>query len=173
MNLRDYVKQKQFEPGTAGSVQIEDGDFALLLIDPLHQPKDSKTGGQIVMAVLQLVVVDDSEGKPDKYLWLPRSLYLKVEQAAGLVRLLSDDDSRVIVQLEREDTVQTDNFGEPRCDRNGRPSMNRKLTFSLHATEDKFGMVTGGVPERVTIQKPQTAANGPEKAAKPRPKPLS
>ena len=165
MNLKEYVKTKLAQPGNSASLRLEEGEWCNLLIDPLTGIKDAKYGNQFAIAAQRHDTAED--GSP---LWTPCTVYLSPAEGAELVKLLPDDDGRVIVTATREVWPVLDRDGEQKLSKNGAPLFNRKLVFSLYATEDKFEQVDGGVPERVKTA-PKTEQSR-ARVERPLPKPL-
>lgn len=168
MNLKDYVKQAQLRPGASQAIKLTaDGEWCTILVDPLHPPKDAKFG-QLAMAVIEQVAQDDGHS-----VWVPRTLYLKPNEAGALVKCLPDDDSRVILTMALSLKAKTSADGEQVYNRDGDPVFNRTLSFDLFAAEHSFAQV-GDVPARVNIAaSPAAPAAEPPRAERPRPKPLT
>ena len=167
MNLKDYVKTAMAQPGNSASLRLsEDGEWCNLLVDPMTGIKQAKYGNQFAIAA-QRQDTDEDGGT----LWSPCTVYLTPAEGAQLVKLLPDDDGRAIVTAVREVSPKLDRDGEQVMTKDGRPVFNRKLSFQLYATEEKFSQVEGGVPERI-VTAPKTE-QGRARAERPLPKPLT
>lgn len=165
MNLKDFVKQAVMRPGASPALKLSaDGEFAIILIDPLHAPKDAKFGQ------LSLSVVEQTTDEADKAVWVPRTLYLTPSDASNLVKLLPEDDCRVVLTMVLHLTAKQDRDGEPVYGRDGNPLFNRRLTFDLYADQSKFELLN--VPARVTVAQADGPKVEPPRASRPLPKPL-
>lgn len=166
MSIRSYYNEASRLPGASRSFNIQPGESAVVLFDPLIEPKDAKFQKH-ALGVMEYD--EDEDGHP---LWTPRTLYVTTEEMGRIVRLLKPDDSRVCLLVVCDNVLQTNRDGTIRVNDQGEERYSRVLRFSHYELAEE------AMPERVVPNaRHRLAAMAVESSklqrTRPLPKPLT
>ena len=166
MSLRTYYNEASRLPGASRAFSLQPGEAAVVLFDPLIDPKDAKFQKHAVS------VMEYDEDEHGNAMWTPRTLYVTTDELGRVVRHIQPDDARVCLMVTCVETPRTNADGTIKLGEDGRELFSRRLTFA------PYDLAESAMPERVipsVRHRLAATAVASERAirARPMPKPLT